>query len=154
MSDVLGRIGRWGSCLVLSLAIGCSSQQAPDSASGGSNGSAAGGADGVAIIDAGPAVDTGFICGLLAYQVPIQAGDAACTILVALPPSTNPGNVKVQDQSMVTIPNANNGGADGWTIGDPQSPILLLIGSYCADAMAGRITSVTILVACEGHPIP
>jgi hypothetical protein len=29
-----------------------------------------------------------------------------------------------------------------------------LIGSYCADAMAGRITSVTILVACEGHPIP
>jgi len=143
--------------LALSLTIGCSSQQAPDSASGGSSGSAAGGAGGDAIVDGGAAPDLGVQCGLLAYQVPIQAGDGACTILVALPESVNPGNVRVQDQSMVTIPNVNDnnydGGNNGWTIGDPQSPIIL-VGSYCADAMAGRITAVTILVGCVGHPIP
>ena len=142
--------------LALSLAIGCSSQQAPDSASAGSSGSAASGAGGEAIGDGGAAADLGFQCGLLAYQVPIQAGDGACTILVALPESVDPGHrVGVQDQSMVTIPNVNDnnydGGYNGWTVGDPQSPIIL-VGSYCADAMAGRITAVTILAGCVGHP--
>jgi hypothetical protein len=150
MHDVIGKIGRWGWSLALALALGCSSQQAPDSASGGSSGSATGGADGTG----GAEGDAGDVCGIIAYQVPIQTGSAACTIRVALPTSApGPDNVRVQDQSMTTIPYASTGTDNGWSYGDPLAPIIL-VGSYCADAMAGKLTAVTILVSCVGHPIP
>ncbi len=152
MKGLSRRIGWRISSLVLaaSLAIGCSSQQPSDSASGGSSGNATGGADGTA----GAAGDAGEICGILAYQVPIQTGSAACTILVALPTSApGPDNVRVQDQSMATIPYASTATDSGWRYGDPQAPIVL-VGSYCVDAMAGKITALTILVSCLGHPVP
>lgn len=150
MHGVLGKIGGWGSSLALALAIGCSSQQPSDSASGGASGNATGGANGTA----GAEGDAGEICGIIAYQAPIQTGDAACTILVALPTSApGPDNVRVEDQSMATIPYARTGTDNGWRYGDPQAPITL-VGSYCADAMDGKITALTILVSCVGHPVP
>ena len=152
MNNVFGRIGRWCWSLLLPLALGCSSQQAPDSASGGSSGGAAGGAGGDAVIDGGAEADVGFNCGLITYQVQLQDGGDACAIRVALPPTVSQANVKVQDQSMVTIPYSASGG-NGWMFGDPQTPIIL-VGSYCADAMTGKLTALNILVACPGHPIP
>jgi len=149
MNDVFGSIGRWGSSLVLSLALGCSSQQAPDPPSGDSSG---GGTGGNAVIDAGRAVDMGSNCGLITYQVQVQDGGDACAIRVALPQPVSQANVRVQDQSMVTIPYTDGSGS-GWMFGDPQTPIIL-VGSYCADALSGKLTTVNILVACPGQPIP
>ncbi len=152
--NVLGRTGGWGVAVALALAIGCSSEQMPgaSAATGGMSGGAEGGTAGFAVTDGGAAADTdpGTQCDISAANVPIQAGASACAILINLPPGTVPTSIRVQDQSMVTIPES---ASDGWIYGDPQSPILLT-GSYCADAMAGRLTAVTILLSCPGHPIP
>lgn len=154
MNDVVGRIGKWGSSLILALALGCSSQAAPDSASGGSSGSstASGGTTGGATGGtAGTAGDAGTNCSLTTIAVMISPGSAACSIQVALPTSApGPENVLIRDQSGTTIPYSN---VDGWSYGDPQTP-LILVGSYCADAMAGKITALTIIVGCVGHPVP
>jgi hypothetical protein len=153
MTDVLEMLGRWSWSLVLALsfAIGCSSQQAPDSASGGSSG-AAGGTGGGAVTDGGAAADAGFVCDIATYYLQLDPGGAPCAIAVALPPSVSQASVRVQDQSMVTIP-YENGSGNGWMFGDPQAPIIL-VGSYCAAAMAGTLTAVNVLVSCAGGVIP
>ena len=134
MDETSRRIGSWGSFLAVSLAlaIGCSSQETPGSGSGGSTGSGSGGSTG-----------SEKMCGPVG-PVPIQTGAAACTITVDLSRAADPNNIKLQDQSMVTIPYSTS---NGWMYGDPAAPILLT-GSYCMDAMAGTLTAVTVLFGC------
>lgn len=151
MNDVFGGCGRWSSLLGLALALGCSSQQAPDSASGGTSGGAAGGAGGDAVVDGGAAPE-GANCSITIDRIPLQDGGDACAIRVGLPQSSSQDNVRLQDQSMATIPYSQNG-SSGWLFGDPDAPIIL-VGTYCDDAMSGLLTTVYVRVACPGHPIP
>jgi hypothetical protein len=51
---------------------------------------------------------------------------------------------------MVTIPFSDS---NGWMFGDPQAPIIL-VGSYCADAMAGKLTAVNVLLSRPSGGIP
>jgi hypothetical protein len=128
--------GRIGSILILGwvLAAACSSQGGTAS-------------------DAGSPTSDTAICNSVPMRL-LSKSDAGavrdCSFALTIP-SNGYDEIRVFEDESLTI-QIPASAADGWTYSDAST--LLLTGSYCDDAIAGKIVFPYVVFACHEGPTP
>jgi hypothetical protein len=108
---------------------------------------------GVAVADAGSATSDASICDPVLVRLLSQRDDAAvyaCSFALTIP-SNGYDEIRVFEDEALTM-QVPASASDGWTYSDAST--ILLTGTYCDDALAGKIVFLYVIFACPGHPIP